>query len=418
MDRISCGIFSAKTNVPFRAGKLAVERACEQVFNTNPALCLVFFSPRYSSPDLVEGIVQAISPEIVAGCSTNGEIASGYWRESVIAITLSSDYMRFGIAVEENSKLASGSKEVYQRFYERALKDLRDKMIFHSSEMTVPVNPQNITPDFGMVFLPGTDTELDPKANEVVINLREFIGDIPLIGGIIGDDCNYETGYVIFKDEFLENHTLLILSRSDLEFSMAQKHGYYPKREFSVTKSQGNTLLTLDDRPASQVYFETLNFPVVEISDMRDEICAINPLGIKNPDTDKLDILFPMSRGRDATDLTVSQSIPEGTKIFVAEADIEESKKATLESIKEAFTTGPIKDPRVGIIFSCVGRSTFYFDRALAEIEEIKNRFKYTDIGGAYLYGTICGKSNWVSEGTSSTLLIGNELRERGNESK
>ena len=43
-------------------------------------------------------------------------IASGYWRESVIAITLSSDYVRFGIAVEENSKLASGSKEVFQQF--------------------------------------------------------------------------------------------------------------------------------------------------------------------------------------------------------------------------------------------------------------------------------------------------------------
>ena len=418
MDRIRCGIFSAKTNVPFRAGKLAVERATSQALDTNPALCLVFFSPRYSSPDLVDGIVQVISPEVVVGCSTNGEIASGYWRESVIAITLSTDYMRFGIAVEENNKLASGSKEVYQKFYERALKDLRDKMIFHTSKMTVPVNPQNIIPDFGMVFLPGTDTELDPKANEVIINLREFIGDIPLIGGVIGDDCNYETGYVIFKDEFLENHTILILGRSDLEFSMAQKHGYHPKKEFIVTSSKGNNLLTLDNRPASEVYFEPLNLPVVEISDLRDEICAINPLGFKNPVTENLDILFPMSRGRDATDLVVSQTIPEGSKIFVTEADIEESKKATLESIKEAFTSGPIKDPRVGIIFSCVGRSTFYFDRALAEIEEIRNRFKYTDIGGAYLYGTICGKSNGISEGTSSTLLIGNNLRDRSNESR
>ena len=60
MDRIRCGIFSAKTNVPFRAGKLAVERAISQVFDANPALCLVFFSPRYSSPDLVDGIVQVV----------------------------------------------------------------------------------------------------------------------------------------------------------------------------------------------------------------------------------------------------------------------------------------------------------------------------------------------------------------------
>ncbi|MGC9777629.1 MAG: hypothetical protein HZR80_00135 [Candidatus Heimdallarchaeota archaeon] len=186
MDRIRCGIFSAKTNVPYRAGKLAVKRATGQIFDKNPALCLIFFSPRYSSPDLVEGVVQTVPADVVAGCSTNGEIASGYWRESVIAIALSTDYMRFGIAAESNEKLVTGSKEVYQQFYERALKDLRDKMIFHASEMFIPVSPHNITPDFGMIFLPGTDIELEPKANEVILGLREFAGDLPLIGGISG----------------------------------------------------------------------------------------------------------------------------------------------------------------------------------------------------------------------------------------
>ncbi len=413
MDRIRCGIFSAKTNVPYRAGKLAAKRATGQIFDKNPALCLIFFSPRYSSPDLVEGVVQTVLADVVAGCSTNGEIASGYWRESVIAITLSTDYMRFGIAAESNEKLATGSKEVYQQFYERALKDLRDKMIFHDSEMFIPVSPQNITPDFGMIFLPGTDIELEPKANEVILGLREFAGDLPLIGGISGDDCNYETGYVIYKDEFLEDHTLLILGRSDLEVSMAQKHGYHIKEELTLTKSNSNNLLSINNKPASEAYFRTLNLPVVEISDLRDEICALNPLAIKDTKTDELQILFPMSRGRNAIDLTVSQSIPQGSKLYIVEADIEESKKASLESVKAAFSSGNIKDPRVGIIFSCVGRSTFYFERALAEIEEIKRRFKYTDIGGAYLNGTICGKSDWVSEGTTSTLLIGNNLKKR-----
>ena len=60
-----------------------------------------------------------------------------------------------------------------------------------------------------------------------------------------------------------------------------------------------------------------------------------------------------------------------------------------------------------------MGRSTFYFNNSLAEIEEIQNRFKYTSIGGAYLNGTLCGNNNWVSEGTTSTLLIGNDLRKR-----
>ena len=411
MDRISCGIYSAKTNIPYRAGKLAARRATRQIFDRNPALCLIFFSPRYASPDLVEGVVQTVPADVVAGCSTNGEIASGYWRETVIAVALSTEYMRFGIAAESNEALASGSKEVYKNFYERALKDLRDKMIFQDSSMFIPVNPNSITPDFGMIFLPGTDVELEPKANEVILGLREFIGDLPLIGGICGDDFNYETGYVIYKDEFLEDHTLLILGRSDLEISMAQKHGYHIKQEFTLTETNRNNLLSINNQPASEAYFDSLNLPIVEINDLRDEICALNPLAIK--ENDELQILFPMSRGKDATELTVSQIIPEGSKIYLAEADIEESKKATLESVKAAFSSGTMKDPRVGLIFSCVGRSTFYFDRALVEIEEIKNRFKYTEIGGAYLNGTICGTSNWVSEGTTSTLLIGNNFRRR-----
>jgi hypothetical protein len=172
----------------------------------------------------------------------------------------------------------------------------------------------------------------------------------------------------------------------------------------------------LDNKPASSVYFSELNSPIVEISDHRDEICAMNPLGIKDEVTNELQILFPMSRGKEANELTVSQIIPKNSQIYFLEADLNLSRKASLDSVKASFISGKIKDPRAGLIFSCVGRSIFYYDQSLAEIEEIKNRFKYTDIGGAYLYGTLCGMNNWVSEGTTSTLLFGNDIRERSND--
>ncbi|NHJ86310.1 MAG: hypothetical protein FK734_12675 [Asgard group archaeon] len=413
MDRINYGIFSAKTNIPFRAGKMAAERSANQLFDENPVLCLVFFSEIYSSPELVEGIVQAINPDIVAGCSTNGEIAAGYWRETVSAITISSDFMRFGIAAEANDSLLTGSEESYKNFYERALDDLRKKMIFQESKMTIPVNPKDIVPDFAILFLPGTDFELDPKANEVITNLRKFMGDIPIFGGTIGDDCNYETGYVIYKDELLENHTLLILCRSDLQFAINQKHGYHKKEELVLTESERNRLISLNTRPAAEVYFEKLNIPIVEITDLRDEICALNPLAIEDPITKELQVLFPLSRGKDASELNISQTLTPSTKIFITEADIEESKKAALESIKGAYSESPIKDPRLAIMLTCVGRSTFYLNRAQEEIEEIQKRFKYTGLGGAYLNGTIAGRGSYVSEGTAATLLIGNDLVKR-----
>ncbi|MFW9921866.1 MAG: FIST signal transduction protein [Candidatus Thorarchaeota archaeon] len=412
MDRIRTGIFSAKTNIPYRAGKLAVESALRQTLDRHPALCLIFFSERYASPELIEGITQVVSPEIVVGCSTNGEIASGYWRESVIAMILSTDYMRFGLAVEDNEKLANGSSEIYKEFYQAALYDLKDKITNHKSKLNLPENLGDIKPDFGILLLPSTDPELRPKSNEVIKGLREHLGDLPLIGGTIGDDSKYEKGYVIFKDEFLENHTLLILAYSDLKFSMSQKHGYQIKQEYKIEKAYDNNLVTLNGQSASEVYFNSIGLPIVEISDHRDEICAINPLGVKDEVTKDLQILFPMARGKGAKEINLSQIVPEGKTIYLLEADKEKAKLASLDSIKSAFSQESIKDPRVGLIFSCIGRSTFYFDRALDEIEEIKKRFKYTDIGGAYLYGTLCGRNNWVSEGTTSTLLIDNEIRE------
>jgi hypothetical protein len=413
MDRIRCGVFSAKTNLPFRAGKLAAERVISQTESKNPALCLIFFSPKYAYPELVEGLTQELNPDIIAGCSTNGEIADGYWRETAVAISLVTDYMRFGISAEENTKLIDGNKDNYQKFYQRALKDLRDKIIFQEHKMDIPVNPQNIMPDFGMLFLPGTDVELDPKADEVIKNIRKLNGKLPFIGGSIGDDCNYEVGSIIFKDNLLENHTLLILGRSDLEFSMSQQHGYNVKKEFIATQTNRNSILELNNQPASSVYFNELNSPIVEISDLRDEICAINPLGIKDKETDELQILFPMSRGKGTNEINVSQVVPKDSIIYFTEANIDESRKVSLNSIKTAYSEGQIDDPRLALIFSCVGRSTFYFNNSLAEIEEIQNRFKYTSIGGAYLNGTLCGQNSWVSEGTTSTLLIGNDLRKR-----
>ncbi|MHA1505435.1 MAG: FIST C-terminal domain-containing protein, partial [Candidatus Heimdallarchaeota archaeon] len=137
------------------------------------------------------------------------------------------------------------------------------------------------------------------------------------------------------------------------------------------------------------------------------------PLAINDDNTENIQILFPMARGRGASDLVMSQTIPEGKKVYLMEADVERSKSASLECFKAAFASSTIKDPRLGMMFSCVGRSTFYFGRAHEEIDEIRKRFKYTDIGGAYLYGTICGENNYISEGTTSTLLIGNDLQDR-----
>jgi len=413
LERIRCGNFSAKTNIPYRAGRIAVERALRQTFDEKPALCLVFFSERYSSPDLVEGVTLRVNADIVAGCSTSGEIPAGYERESVNAYIIASDHMRFGIAVESNEILASSSEEVYRKFYERAVFDLQNKILLQESKMVIPEKREDILPDYGMIFLPGTDIDTHPRADEVVRNLRKHMGNLPLIGGTSGDDFKYERGYVIYKDEFLEDHTLLILCRSDLKFSMAQTHGYSIRQEFTATKANKHNLEMLNKKPASETYFGALNIPVVEISDLRDEICALNPLGINDDNTNEMQILFPMSRGRGASDLVLSQTVPVGKKVYLMEADVERSKSASLESFKAAFASSTIKDPRLGLMFSCVGRSTFYFGRAHEEIDEIRKRFKYTDVGGAYIYGTICGESNYLSEGTTATLLIGNDLQDR-----
>jgi hypothetical protein len=410
VERISCGIYSAKTNIPFRAGKLAGEGAQRQLFNRKPSLCLVFFSERYASYELTHGLLQSVDPESLVGCSTNGEIAYGYRRESVMAMALESKHLCFGAAAVSNNDLLQNEnrKEAIDKLYKAALENLQEKLERMNSTSKIKLNDK---PDFGIVFLPGTDLTSDLSANSVLHELRQKVGNIPLVGGTIGDDCQYEKGYAICNGEFLIDHSVLILCSSNLSFSMAQKHGYSVTKEFTATETNGKSIVSLDDQPASRAYFSSLRLPVVEVSDFRDKICAINPLGIRDKKTGELQVLFPMSRGKEAQDITVSQNIPEGSKLYLLCADPEKAKNASLAAVKSAFAQSKMVDPRVGLLFSCVGRSTFYFDRAREEISEIKNLFKYTDIGGAYLNGTVAGLSNWVSEGTSSALLLANDLR-------
>ncbi|MBD3190436.1 MAG: hypothetical protein GF308_07315 [Candidatus Heimdallarchaeota archaeon] len=414
MDRIRCGIYSAKTNLPFRAGRLAIEGAQFQLLEEEPTICFLFFSERYATPELTQGIFTQISPEIVVGCSTAGEIASGYRRESVVAFLIASDYLQFGMASEKNVNLAKGSAAIYQAFYERAMLDLQTKtqLAAQSNEGSPQISQKDRKPDFGIIFLPGTDIELEPKANEVLGQLRNYLGDTPLVGGTIGDDCNYEKGFAICKGEFLEDETVLVLGYSDLEFSMGQEHGYHPTKKFKATKVDKNILFELNNRSASKVYFKEIKVPPLEIADLRDEVPAHHPLAIMDNNTETLQYLFPTSRGKTASDLIVSQIVPENSTLFLGEVEPQKAEHASLLATQAARNQGRIRDPRAGLLFSCVGRSVFYQERALEEIKEVKNHFKFTDIAGAYLYGTICGRSNWVSEGTSSVLLFGNDLRQ------
>ena len=78
---------------------------------------------------------------------------------------------------------------------------------------------------------------------------------VPLVGGCAGDDLEMRETLQLYGDEVLTDSVVAAGIASDAAIGIGVRHGWQRVGEpMLVTRSEGNLVYTLDDRPALDVY--------------------------------------------------------------------------------------------------------------------------------------------------------------------
>jgi two-component sensor histidine kinase len=218
---------------------------------------------------------------------------------------------------------------------------------------------------FIILFSPGKSRDHIPPNQELHEFLRHTTaGRIPIVGGMSSAPDDSE-GFQIANGRAYKDAVVMATVETSLLFGIGVGHGYQAtKRRSMVTRTQRNMILELDDRPAVDVYAESVGVsPADLVAD--SGWFARRPFGI------------PDAFGNYAL-LTPTQALPDGSLHFswsvegldtltLMEPNAQSGVNATRETIQKALAIGHMKDPVVIFLFTC--RSRYKLDEQSPQTE-------------------------------------------------
>ncbi|MFQ5754067.1 MAG: FIST N-terminal domain-containing protein [bacterium] len=215
-----------------------------------PTLAIVFLSIKQNRSLVVE-ILSEKNIDVI-GATSSGEFINGRQSEGEIVILL--------LHMQKNNYCIL-FEEIGQRSLEAA-----------TSHMINDAFQKFDKPAFILIttLLTSDGKLLDGEG--LVSYIEKLAGpDITLFGGMAGDDITF-TGTWIFTSDKSTDYGMaaLVLDETKIELHGLALSGWKPMGVFrTVTKSQGNLIYTIDNRPALEMYLYFLGF---EESSSNDQI--------------------------------------------------------------------------------------------------------------------------------------------------
>jgi hypothetical protein len=290
---------------PARAGAEAVEAAIQ---GEDPRLVLVFASPRHDVDALARRAHdQARSAELI-GCSSAGE-------HGVSAFALGG--RGFSVATATAALADAGSREA-GRTAARCL-----------------ANVDQDLPNRALILLADAAAD-DP--NDVVRGAYSVAGaGVVLAGGFMADTGRFQ------GPQALRGSVVAAAIASAGPLGVGVRHGWRTREEpLLVTASAGKTVLSLNDRPALDVFLEVLDAPQSAHEDPAGFLryALLHPFGVASPRGREPQIRALTDVAFDARSLRMGAEVPEGTLVWPMEAEPEDLLEATVLACGESV--GPL----------------------------------------------------------------------------
>lgn len=235
---------------------------------------------------------------------------------------------------------------------------------------------------------------LSNDGENIVEYITEGFGaEVTIFGGMAGDDLSLEGPVVFTNKESSEKGLLaLILDADKIEINGIATCGWKPiGTTKTITKSEGNIVYTIDDKPALDMIIKYLGVDYDFDSDKE----IVTQIGAYYPLQMERDGVAPVMRtamlaNREERSLICAGNIPQGSKVkFSLPPDFDAIEKVVEECTELKNETQSEADAL--IMFSCVSRHLSFGILMSEEIEQVQNVWK-APLVGFFTYGEF-GKS-------------------------
>ncbi|MBC7652077.1 MAG: FIST C-terminal domain-containing protein [Deinococcales bacterium] len=230
------------------------------------------------------------------------------------------------------------------------------------------------------------------NGSELVRGIEEISkGNIPITGGLAGDDARFIATYVGHNQQPAEGNIVAIgFYGNHLKIGHGSVGGwdiFGPEKK--VTKSQANKLYEIDDSNALDLYKKYLG----KYADELPGSALLFPLCVRQDGTEGYLVRTILSINNEEKVMVFAGDIPEGSYVRFMKANFDKIIDAANQAATNTFTQFNGVDslkPKLALLISCVGRKLILGSRIDEEIEAVKDIFgNSTLISGFYSYGEI-----------------------------
>jgi hypothetical protein len=334
----------------------------------SPDAIIVFASPDYDHPTLLEALNEGCSPRMIVGASSAGEFTNNTLGVGLVsALAIRDPEARFSVGVGKNLKSdpAAAAKHIVEGFK-------------GDSEHAFPYRS-------ALVLTDALAGYADALTDQLTIATA---GDYQFFGGGAGDNASFQRTTVFNGTEVLTDAAvaLEILSRKPLGIGVS--HGWEPASEaFRVTEADGLKLVSLNGLPAVEAFEEH----AAAKGDKLDRASPIpfflqNILGIDTGNGYRLRVPLAVNEGGS---IHCAAEVPVGSVVRIMKSSHQSAADAAERATEAAIAAIGDREPKAALFFDCVATRLRCGEHFATEVAAVTNRIGDAALVGCNTHGQI-----------------------------
>jgi len=349
-----------------------------------PTLAIVFISIKQDRKAILE-VLSSHQIDVI-GATSSGEFIDGHQSEGEIVILL---------------------LDINKNHYRILFEDIGQKTLEESANHLVEKAYQAFAkPAFILLTTLIRSDGLFLDGEGIVGFMEKMAGpDITMFGGMAGDDLSF-TGTWIFANDKTTDYGMvaLVLNEEKIALQGLAFSGWKPMGvSRTVTKSEGNLIYSIDNRPALEIYLHLLGH---QASSIDDQISFFNKVGVHYPfqvqrENREPKMCNPVGYDTEKQALICESDVPQNSQLRFSTPPDFDIIETVIEKANDLKTERNVEADAL-LIFSCAGRLSALGPMAQEENEALQKLFD-APMAGFYTYGEFGKGVNGKHEFHSTT---------------